>query len=115
MDSKKLAVGFWSSGNSGEAARLSTSSISESLLSTSEASESEKNKIIQAKLPRVGIFFGTQFPSLGILLIKKLEIEITYTTQYTTFKTDIIKVVLVFSISNFFTSKNSQGRKLSAV
>ena len=49
------------------------------------------------------------------LLVKKLEIEKTKATQYTTFKTDIIKVVLVFSISNFFTNKNSQGRKLSAV
>ena len=27
-----------------------------------------------------------------------------------TFKTDIIKVVLVFSISNFYTNKSSQGR-----
>ena len=35
--------------------------------------------------------------------------------QYTTFKTDIIKVVLDFQISNFFNNKNSQGRKLSAV
>ena len=43
---------------------------------------------------------------------KKLEIQKTRTT---TLKTDVIKVVLVFSISNFFTNKNSQGRKLSAV
>ena len=48
-------------------------------------------------------------------LIKKLEIEKTKTTHHTTFKTDIIKVVLVFSISNFFTNKNSQGKKLSVV
>ena len=33
--------------------------------------------------------------------------------MYSTFKTDMIRVVLVLSISNFFTSKNSQGRKLS--
>ena len=52
---------------------------------------------------------------INLLLIKKLKIEKTKTTQYTTFKTDITKVVLVFSISNFFTNKNSQGRKLSAV
>ena len=43
------------------------------------------------------------------------SIEKTKTTKYTTFKTDTIKVVLVFSISNFFTNKNCQGRKLSAV
>ena len=34
---------------------------------------------------------------------KKLEFKKIKPTQYTTFKTDIIKVVLVFSISNFFT------------
>ena len=43
-----------------------------------------------------------------------MEIQKNKTTQYTTFKTDIIKVVLVFSISSFFVNKNSQGRKLSA-
>ena len=53
------------------------------------------------------------FPG-NFFLIKKLEFEKTKPTQDTTFKTDIIKVVLVFSISNFFTNKNSQGRKLSA-
>ena len=41
--------------------------------------------------------------------------EKTKTTSYTTFKTDITKVVLVFLISNFFTYKNFQGRKLSVV
>ena len=63
----------------------------------------------KAELSKVG-----SFPR-SFLLIKKLEIEKTKTTQYTTFKTDIIKVVLVFSISNFFTNKNFQGRKLCAV
>ena len=58
---------------------------------------------------------GTQFLPWEFLLIKKLEIGKTKTTKYTIFKTDIIKVVLVFSISNFFTNKNAQGRKLSAV
>ena len=38
-----------------------------------------------------------------IISIKKLEMEETKTT-YSTFKTDIIKVGLVFSISNFFIS-----------
>ena len=37
-----------------------------------------------------------------VLLLKELEIEETKTTKYSTFKTDIIKVGLVFSISNFF-------------
>ena len=32
----------------------------------------------------------------SILLMKKLEIQKTKTTQYTTFKTDITKVVLGF-------------------
>ena len=39
--------------------------------------------------------------------MKELEIEETKTTQYSTFKTDIIKVGLVFSISNFFIAKTS--------
>ena len=59
--------------------------------------------------------YGTKAELLKFLLVKKLEIEKTKTTEYTTFKTDIIKVVLVFSISNFFTNKKSQGRKLSVV
>ena len=50
----------------------------------------------KAELQLVGIFFRTQFPSLGSLTKKKLEIEKTKTTQYATFKTDTIKVVLVF-------------------
>jgi hypothetical protein len=37
--------------------------------------------------------------------MKKLKIEETKATQYSTFKTDIIKVGLVFSISNFFINK----------
>jgi hypothetical protein len=57
---------------------------------------------------------GEDFVIFGTL-VKKLEIEKTKTTKNTKFKTDIIKVVLVFSISNFFTNENSQGRKLSAV
>ena len=69
----------------------------------------------------VSTYFQKCKPSLSdflpweLLLIKKLEIEKTKTTKYTTFKLDIIKVVLVISISNFFTNKNSQGRKLNAV
>ena len=70
---------------------------------------------IKAESPQVGIFLALNFLPWEFLLIKKLEIEKTKTTEYTTFKTNIIKVVLVFLISNFFTNKNSQGRKLSAV
>ena len=43
--------------------------------------------------------------------MKKLEIEETKTTYYSTFKTDIIKVGLVFSISNFFIKKSSLANK----
>ena len=51
---------------------------------------------------------------LIILLIKKLEFGKTKPTQYSTFKTDIMKVGLVFSISNFFTNKVSDANKWSA-
>ena len=60
-------------------------------------------------------FFALNFLPWEFLLIKKLEIEKTKTTQYTTFKTDVLKLVLVFLISNFFTNRNSQGKKLSVV
>ena len=46
-----------------------------------------------------------------VLLVKKLEIEGTKTTWDTTFKTDIIKVGLVFSISHFFITKTSLANK----
>ena len=46
-----------------------------------------------------------------VLLVKKLKIEETKTTYYSTFKTDIIKVGLVFSISNFFTNKIYHANK----
>ena len=69
----------------------------------------------KAELPLEGIFFPLSFLPWEFLSVKKLEIEKTKTTKYTTFKTDMIKVVLVFSISNFFSNKNSQGRKLSSV
>ena len=60
-------------------------------------------------------FFSHSIFFPGFVLVKKLEIKKTKITKDTTFKTDIIKVVLVFSISNFFTNENSQGRKLSAI
>ena len=43
-----------------------------------------------------------------------MKIEETKTTLYSTFKTDIIKVGLVFSISNFFINKISHANKWSA-
>ena len=48
-----------------------------------------------------------------ILLIKKLDFEKTKLTYYIQILKliCIIKMVLVFSISNFFTNKNSQERK----
>ena len=69
----------------------------------------------KAELQQVGIFFALNFLPWEFLLIKKLEIQKTKTTQNATFKTDILKVVLVFSISNIFTNKSTQGRKLIAV
>ena len=73
---------------------------------------SPKHSLYKAELPQEGISFRTQFPSLGIFINKKSWISKKLRPP---FKTDIIKVVLVFSISNFFTNKNSQGRKFSAV
>ena len=46
-----------------------------------------------------------------VLLVKKMEIQETKTTHYSTFKTDIMKVGLVFSISNFFITKTSLANK----
>ena len=72
--------------------------------------------LARAELPLEGIFFTINFLPREFLLIKKLEIEKkNKTINHTTFKTDIIKVVLVFLISNFFTNKNFQGRNLSMV
>ena len=71
------------------------------------------SKILKAELPQEGIFFALNFLPWEFLLIKKLDFEKTKATQYTTFKTDITK--MVFSISNFFANKNSQERKLSAI
>ena len=60
-------------------------------------------------------YFALDFLPWEFLLIKKLDFEKTKATLYTNFKTDVIKVALAFSISNFFTNKDYQGRKLSAV
>ena len=50
----------------------------------------------KAELLQLGIFFLVHLFAREILLLKKLEIEATKTTWYSTFKTDIIKVGLVF-------------------
>ena len=68
----------------------------------------------KAELPLESISISHSI-SWEFLIVKKLEFQKTKTTCYTTLKTDIIKVVLVFLIPNFFTNKNSQGGKLSAV
>ena len=62
-------------------------------------------RYIKAELVQVDILFLIHLFAGEILLLKMLEIEETKTTQYTTFKTDIIKVGLVFSISNFSSNK----------
>ena len=46
-----------------------------------------------------------------ILVMKMLEIEETQTAQYSTFKTDTIKVGLIFSISHFFITKTARANK----
>ena len=59
----------------------------------------------KAELRHEGKIFLIHLFARAILLMKKLKIEETKATQYSTFKTDIIKVGLVFSISNFFINK----------
>ena len=57
------------------------------------------------ELLQVGIFFAFNFLPWDFLSIKRLEIEKTKTTLYTTFKTDTIKVVFVFWFQTFLLSK----------
>ena len=67
----------------------------------------------KAKLQKEGIFFLIHLFARDILLMKKLKIEETKTaTYYSTFKTDIMKMGLVFLISNFFINKSSLANKL---
>ena len=61
-------------------------------------------QVTKAKLQKEGIFWSSIL-TRNILLVKKLEIEETKTIWYSIFKTNIIKVGLVFSISNFFIDK----------
>ena len=56
-------------------------------------------------------FSRTDFLPWEILLLKKLDIEKSKPTLYSTFENDIAKVGLVFSISNNLINKISQGRK----
>ena len=56
----------------------------------------------KAELLREGIIFLIHLFARAILSMKKLKIEETKATKYSTFKTDVIKVGIVFSISNFF-------------
>ena len=67
--------------------------------------------LIKPNLREQVLFSRTDFLPWEFLLVKKSEFDKPKPIQYTTFKTDIIKGVLVFSISNFFINKNSQGRK----
>merc|ERR1712051_822191 len=68
----------------------------------------------KAELLQEGYFFLLQLFARGVLVMKKLEIENTKPTFIiSTFKTDIIKVGLVFSISNFFINKTYQANNWS--
>ena len=72
------------------------------------AGEGFERYILKAELLQEGIFFLLQLFARDVLVMKKLEIEKTKPTFIiSTFKTDIITVGLVFSISNFFIAKTS--------
>ena len=60
---------------------------------------------------RKKVFFSSSIYLPDILFMKKMEIEETKTTLYSTFKTDVINVGLVSSISNFFIKKSSLANK----
>ena len=64
--------------------------------------------LFKAESLQEGIFFLLQLFARDVLVMKKLKIEKTKPAFIiSTFKTDIIKVGLVFSISNFFIAKTS--------
>ena len=68
--------------------------------------------LTKAELLKEGIFFLIHLFARDVLEMKNLEIEKTKPTFIiSTFKTVIIKVGLVFSISNFFISKKSLANK----
>ena len=67
----------------------------------------------KAKFIWVSIFFHEHiFLLWEFLLLKKLEIQKTKTTFVITVLKVVYKVVLVYSISNFFINKISQERKM---
>jgi hypothetical protein len=70
--------------------------------------------LYKVELPLEGIFFALDFLPWEFLLVKKLEIQKTKTSFIISVLKVVYLVVLVFSISNFFANKNSQGRKLSS-
>ena len=87
-------------------------------------SNSYKNiacSFIQNSCPSVASFLKLNYCSetelnfllWEFLLVKKSEIEKTKTTFIISVLKVVYQVVLVFSKSNFFINKNSQGRKLS--
>ena len=59
---------------------------------------------------RKKVVFFSSF-ARNILSMKKLEIQETKITVYSTFKTDIIKVGLVFWISNLLIEESSLANK----
>ena len=64
------------------------------------------NILVKAELLQEGIFFLIHLFARDVLVMKKLEIEKTKPTFIiSVLKVDIIKVGLVFSISNFFITK----------
>ena len=65
----------------------------------------------KAELLQEGICFLIHLFARDGFIMKKLEIEETKTTYYSTFKTDMIKVGLVFSISKIFIKKISLANK----
>ena len=79
------------------------------------ATSSNFTGYFKAELLREGIIFLNLLFSRAILLMKKLKIEETKATWYSTFITDIIKMGLVFSIFNFFINKISQANNRSVV
>ena len=67
---------------------------------------------VQAELLQEGIFFLLHLFARDVLAMKTLESEKPKPTFIiSTFKTDIIKVGLVFSISNVFIAKKSLANK----
>ena len=66
------------------------------------------SQFTKAELLQEGIFFIAHLFARDVLVMKKWEIEKTKPNFIiSTFKTDIIKLGLVFPISNFFIAKTS--------